>query len=170
MNGVAGSGGLNSSDQCLVFRPRVKSNKFVCSSIVCERVRRHPCFDRYLFWRQKEVSSSDGQIWHIFKVRKNVIFECTYFNRRRQGENESIEQFTTSLYHLAKSCEYGELKEEMIRDRVVMEIENQGLSEHLQLGPALTPRKPKLWLDTEKPYTSSGQSWLAAVASLHHHQ
>ena len=33
----------------------------------------------------------------FFKVRKNVIFERARFNRRRQGENESIEQFITSL-------------------------------------------------------------------------
>ena len=79
-----------------------------------------------------------------FLRSENVIFECTHFYHRRQGENESIEQFITSLYHLAESCKYGELKGEMIRDRVVMGIKNQGLSEHLQLDPTLTPRKPKL--------------------------
>ena len=79
----------------------------------------------------------------FFKVRKNVIFERTRFNRRRQGENESIEQFITSLYHLAESCEYGELKEEMIRDRIVVGIKDQGLSERLQLDPALTLEKAK---------------------------
>ena len=28
----------------------------------------------------------------FFKVRKNLIFECTRFNRRCQAEDESVEQ------------------------------------------------------------------------------
>ena len=30
-------------------------------------------------------------------LRKNVSFERAHFNHRRQGENESIEQFITTL-------------------------------------------------------------------------
>ena len=41
------------------------------------------------------------------------FFERARFNHQRQGENKSIKQFITSLYHLAESCEYGEIKEEM---------------------------------------------------------
>ena len=62
---------------------------------------------------------------------------------KKQGENESTEQFITSLYQLAESCEYGELKEEMIQDRIIVGIKDQGLSKCLQLDPTLTLEKAK---------------------------
>ena len=51
----------------------------------------------------------------FFKIRKNVIFERARFNRRKQLEGESAEQYITHLYQLAENCDYGELKSEMIR-------------------------------------------------------
>ena len=79
----------------------------------------------------------------FFNVRKNVIFERAHFNRRRQGPNESIEQFITSLYQLAETCEYGGLKVQLIRDRIVVGIRDQLLSERLQQDSELTLKKAK---------------------------
>lgn len=36
-----------------------------------------------------------------FQVRKNVIFERARFKQRSQCEDESVEQFITTLYQLA---------------------------------------------------------------------
>ena len=41
----------------------------------------------------------------FFEVRKNVIFERALFNHRCQREDESVEQFITSLYSLAENCQ-----------------------------------------------------------------
>jgi len=84
---------------------------------------------------KKKYNSVISKFDTVFKVRKNVIFECAHFNQWRQGEGESIEQFITSIYQLADNHEYEELKEEMIRDRIVVGIKNQALSERLQLDP-----------------------------------
>lgn len=73
-----------------------------------------------------------------FIQRRNVIFERAKFNRRRQEENEPVESFITALYALAEHCGYGNLHEEMIRDRIVVGIRNSSLSEKLQLDSALT--------------------------------
>ena len=51
-----------------------------------------------------------------FQVRRNIIFERAKFNRRSQREGESAEQYITELYELIEFCEYGGLKEEMLRD------------------------------------------------------
>ena len=48
-----------------------------------------------------------------------------------------------SLYKLAEDCNYGELKSEMIRDRLVVGIRDINLSERLQLDPQLTLEKAK---------------------------
>ena len=78
-----------------------------------------------------------------FKVCKNVIFEHTRFNRQDQQEEESVKQFITSLYSLSENCQYGELKEEMIRDREVVGIRDSVLSERLQMNETLMLDKAK---------------------------
>ena len=73
-----------------------------------------------------------------FNVRRNVIYERAKFNQRRQEVEESAEEFITSLYCLAENCAYGALKEEMIRDRIVVGVRDTKLSEKMQLETALT--------------------------------
>ena len=92
---------------------------------------------------RKEYSKVITQFDTFFKVRKNVIFERARFNSHSQREGESMEQFITSLYSLAEHCEYGEMKDEMIRDRIVVGIRDRPLSEHLQLDAELTLEKAK---------------------------
>ena len=55
-----------------------------------------------------------------------------------QGQDEPVENFITDLYSLAEFCAYGSLKEEMIRDRLVVGIRNEKLSEKLQINASLT--------------------------------
>ena len=54
-----------------------------------------------------------GKFVAFFQVRRNVIFERARFNRC-QNEDESVEQFITSLYSHAERCDYGALREAMI--------------------------------------------------------
>ena len=79
----------------------------------------------------------------FFKVRKNVIFERARFNQRSQGETETADQFITSLYSLAADCEFGVLKEQLIRDRIVVGIRDSSLSAKLQMDSELTLDKAK---------------------------
>ena len=76
-------------------------------------------------------------------MRKNVIFERARFNRRNQLEGESAESYITTLYELAEYCEYGALKTDLIRDRLVVGIRDNALSEHLQTKEDLTLEKAK---------------------------
>ena len=73
-----------------------------------------------------------------FVVKRNIIFERAQFNRRVQKEGESVNYFITALYALADKCNYGELHDELLRDRIVVGIIDQNLSEKLQLDPELT--------------------------------
>ena len=79
----------------------------------------------------------------FFKVLRNVIFERAKFNRRAQQRGEPVEQFITALYHLAETCEYGALRDEMLRDRIVVGIADSSLSERLQMIEDLTLEKAK---------------------------
>ena len=73
-----------------------------------------------------------------FVVRRNVIFERAKFNQRRQEEGETVDTFITALHVLAKHCNFGTLRDEMIRDRIVVGLLDAKLSEKLQLDPELT--------------------------------
>ena len=73
-----------------------------------------------------------------FKVRRNVIFERARFNRRVKLPGETAEEFIMTLYTLAATCNYGDLEQEMIRDRLVVGIRDSALSETLQTDAKLT--------------------------------
>ena len=71
---------------------------------------------------------------HFVKIRK-IIFKRATFNQRCQREGDSVDNFITSLYCLSEHYGYGNLRDEMIRDRIVVGILNPWLSEQLQLDP-----------------------------------
>ena len=73
--------------------------------------------------------------------RSNVIFERARFNRRVQGEKESVVEYIESIYKLAETCQFGPLKEELIRDRIVVGIRNAALSQNLVQDEKLTLEK-----------------------------
>ncbi len=79
----------------------------------------------------------------FFKVRRNVIYERARFNKRDQKTGESSEAYITELYKLIESCEYGLMKDELLRDRLVVGILDKKLSEQLQMDAELTIEKAK---------------------------
>ena len=67
----------------------------------------------------------------FFKVRVNVIYERSKFNCRDQHDGEFVEQYISALYELVETCEYGRLRDEMLRDRIVVGIKDLAVSERL---------------------------------------
>ncbi|UYV70935.1 K02A2.6-like [Cordylochernes scorpioides] len=76
-----------------------------------------------------------------FCVRKNIIYERAKFNSRIQEDQEPVEEFITSLYKLADSCEFEGLHEQLIRDRIVVGVRDKALSERMQLDSELSLEK-----------------------------
>ena len=74
----------------------------------------------------------------FFGVRRNIIYERACFNTRVQQEGESAEQYVIALPSQAENCENGTLKEDLIRDRLVIGIRHEALSRRLQMDPELT--------------------------------
>ena len=71
----------------------------------------------------------------------NIIFERAKFNSRSQRVGESVDSFIIDLYGLARHCNFGALKEELMRNRIVMGLPNRYLSEKLPLDLNLTLEK-----------------------------
>ncbi len=78
-----------------------------------------------------------------FKVRKNIIFERACFNLRKQEKGQSVELFITALHQAVEHCEYSDIRNELIRDRLVVGIMDRSLSERLQMEADLTLDKAK---------------------------
>ena len=76
-----------------------------------------------------------------FVVRQNVIFQRAKFNRRRQEDGKTVDTFITALHALAERRDYRTPKDEMIRDQIVVGLQDSKLSEKLQLDPELSLAK-----------------------------
>ena len=76
-----------------------------------------------------------------FSQRRNVTHDRAQFNHRVQQPGESVDHFITELYRLAETCGFGTLKEEMIRDRIVVGLADGNLALKLQLDKELTLQK-----------------------------
>ena len=71
----------------------------------------------------------------------NIIYERYHFNNRSQDAGESIDTYASSLRSLCDMCNFGTLKEEMIRDRIVCGVCDSSLRKKLLQVPALTLEK-----------------------------
>ena len=62
---------------------------------------------------------------------KNEIYERYPFNKRDQAADESIDTYVAALRSLAKTCNYGALTDNLIRDRMVVGILDKGIRKKL---------------------------------------
>ena len=53
------------------------------------------------------------------KPKQNVTIERYRFNTRVQGRQENIDQYTTELRLITKNCSFGDLENQLVRDRLV---------------------------------------------------
>ena len=89
------------------------------------------------------LSDADQKKYHFIPTR-NTIFECARFNRQVQEEGESVDAFITDLYTLTEHCNYKDLRDDLIRDRIVVGISidsivrDSQLSEQMQMDSKLT--------------------------------
>ena len=94
----------------------------------------------------------------FFKVRRNIIiFERARFNQRSQLPGETAEKYIAELYRLADNCNYGNLKDEMIRDRLVVVIQDQNTSQQLQIDSDLTVEKAKKTIRQKEAVREQGR-------------
>ncbi len=63
------------------------------------------------------------------------------FFSHKQEPNESIDQYVTELKNRSKSCEFGDLTESLIKDKIVCGISDESLRESLLMPTDLTLEK-----------------------------
>ena len=73
--------------------------------------------------------------------KKNASYERYKFFSRAQESGESIDQYVTILRKLCETCEFGTLKNSLIKDRIVLGVNNTKTRERLLRVPDLTLQK-----------------------------
>ena len=73
--------------------------------------------------------------------RKNTIYERYLFFSRGQESGEPIDKYATVLRKMADSCKFQDLKDSLIRDRIVFGIADNNVRERLLRVPDLTLNK-----------------------------
>ena len=137
-----------------LFRNKLRFERFCTASDLTNKVgERQMAMLLYSMGKKNEdifasfkLSEEDGKTYEIvikrfedhFIVKKYKRYERSNFNKCTQGENESAESFNTALHKLAETCEYDDLREELICDRIIAGIKNQQLATKLMLDDKLT--------------------------------
>ena len=79
------------------------------------------------------------ELWNSYCIGEtNIIYERYKFNNRNQDLNESIDTYASALRALASTCDFGELKDQLIRDRIVCGRQNNAVRRKLLQEPKLT--------------------------------
>ncbi|UYV63268.1 hypothetical protein LAZ67_2003589 [Cordylochernes scorpioides] len=134
-------------------------------------------FRTFKFEKEEEATKIDSVLKAFdshFCVRKNIIYERAKFNSRIQEDREPVDEFITSLYKLADSCEFEGLHEQLIRDRIVVGVRDKALSERMQLDSELTLEKAvkmvrqqeavrQQQVDLQRPSTNQKVNQVSAV-------
>lgn len=82
-----------------------------------------------------------GKFKEYCDPRKNVVYERYIFFSRDQHEGENIDHFITDLKKLSLNCEFGDLQEDLIRDRIVCGTTSSTLKQRMLRDNDLTLQK-----------------------------
>ena len=89
--------------------------------------------------RESHLLMAKAEVKKIPKA--NVTMERHKFNTRVHQRGESFQSYVSDLNNKASTCEFGDLKDEMIKDRLVCGIENGKLRRSLLREDKLTLQK-----------------------------
>ena len=82
--------------------------------------------------KTKKIKGKENLNWiknkfqEYFIPKRNITYERYTFNIREQ-QNENIETYYAELKKLAKSCEFGELTNSLIKDRMIIGMKDDAL-------------------------------------------
>ena len=81
------------------------------------------------------------QLEKFCEPRKNTIYERYLFFSRGQERGESTDKYATVLQNMADNCEFRDLKDSLIRDRIVLGVTENHVRERVLRVPDLTLEK-----------------------------
>jgi hypothetical protein len=111
---------------------------------------------------QKKYDTVKKKFDDHFHPKSNVIFERAQFNKRRQLQGETTESFITDIFKMVETCDYGDKRDELLRDRIVAGISDIKLSQKLQMESNLTVEKAVEMVRSSEQVRQQSQEMRAA--------
>lgn len=104
----------------------------ICNMLVQMGQDSVPIYEQFRFDTDnpRNLANTIKQFDEYFEPVRNVLFERIKFNRLTQGESP-IHQFIVKLQNQAEYCEFGAVKDELIRDRIIVGCKDPKLTEYL---------------------------------------
>ena len=78
------------------------------------------------------------RLTEYFEPKQNTIYQRYLFNTCSQGQGERFDSYLNKLRTSIKSCEYGALEDELLRDRIVLGTNNKNLQSRFLSESSLT--------------------------------
>ena len=78
------------------------------------------------------------RLTNYFELKQNIIYQRYMFNSCTQEQGEKFDAYLIKLRHLIKTCEYGSLEDELLRDRIVIGTSNNNVRARLLSESGLT--------------------------------
>ena len=72
---------------------------------------------------ERKYGKVNDKLDQHFIIKRNVIFERAKFNMRKQEPGEPVDAFIADLHCLSEHSEFRALRDELIRDRIVMGLQ-----------------------------------------------
>lgn len=80
---------------------------------------------------KKDLEKIAAAFENFCEPKKNVIYERFKFNQRSQEAGETFDNFLTAIQKLIRTCDYGDHEDAILRDRIVIGINDTKLQEKL---------------------------------------
>ncbi len=90
-----------------------------------------PAVQRTLPGKKESFKEAVEALEGYFALRRNVVAERHKFRSRKLNADETIDAYLTSLRELVKTCEFGALEDEMLRDQILEKCCSKQVSERL---------------------------------------
>ena len=78
------------------------------------------------------------RLTNYFEPKQNIIYQRYMFNSYTQELGEKFDAYLIKLRHLIKTCEYGAIEDELLRDRIVTGTSNNNVRAWLLSESGLT--------------------------------
>ena len=75
---------------------------------------------------RKDTATILAKLKAYFAPTRNILYERYLFHAAEQQPNETVDQYMIRLRHLAGSCNFGNIHDEMLRDRLVLGCRDKG--------------------------------------------